>query len=93
MFSSAVSVGMRLYCWKMNPSRSRRSSVRCVLSRVDSSVSPTNAWPDVRRSRPATHCMSVLLPEPDGPMIAVKRRDGKSTVTPARACTAASPSP
>ena len=37
--------------------------------------------------------MSVDLPEPDGPMIAVKRPAGKATLTPARACTAASPSP
>ena len=71
MFSSAVSDGIRLYCWKMNPSRSRRSSVNAVLSRPESAVSPMYTSPDVSRSRPATHCISVLLPEPDGPMIAV----------------------
>ena len=37
--------------------------------------------------------MSVDLPEPDGPMIALKRPRSKETVTPASASTAASPSP
>ena len=30
-------------------------------------------WPEVSVSRPARQCISVDLPEPDGPMIAVKR--------------------
>ena len=34
--------------------------------------------PLVGRSRPASRCMSVDLPEPEGPMIAVKRPAGKS---------------
>ena len=37
--------------------------------------------------------MSVDLPEPDGPMIAVNAPAGSSRVTPASASTAASPSP
>ena len=37
--------------------------------------------------------MSVDLPEPDGPMIAANRPAGNSTLTPASASTAASPSP
>ena len=93
MFSFAESVGMRLYCWKMKPRRSRRSSVSSVLLSPERSVSPMNADPEVSRSRPATHCMSVLLPEPEGPMMAVNFRAGNSTVTPASAWIAASPSP
>ena len=31
-------------------------------------------------SRPARQCISVLLPEPDGPMMAVKRPAGSPTV-------------
>ena len=31
-----------------------------------------NTWPDVSESSPARQCISVDLPEPDGPMIAVK---------------------
>ena len=38
-------------------------------------------------------CISVDLPEPDGPMIAVNAPAGKSRVTPSSAWTAASPSP
>jgi hypothetical protein len=38
-------------------------------------------------------CIRVDLPDPDGPMIAVKRPRSKSTVTPASASTAAEPSP
>ena len=37
--------------------------------------------------------MRVDLPEPDGPMIALKRPRSKPTLTPASAFTAASPSP
>jgi hypothetical protein len=38
-------------------------------------------------------CISVDLPDPEGPMIAAKRPAEKSTVTSASASTAASPSP
>jgi hypothetical protein len=38
-------------------------------------------------------CISVDLPEPEGPMIALKRPRSKSTVTPSSASTAAAPSP
>ena len=72
MFSSAVSVGMRLNVWNTKPMRSRRSRVSSLSDSVDSSTSPMNTCPDVSESRPATQCISVDLPEPDGPMIAVK---------------------
>ena len=52
-----------------------------------------NAWPDVGWSRPAMQCMSVDLPEPDGPMTAVNWPCPKVTLTPARACTSAWPDP
>ena len=74
MFSSAVSVGSRLNCWKMKPTCSRRSFVSAASDRPVSSVSPTNTSPRVTVSRPARQCMSVDLPEPDGPMIAVYSR-------------------
>ena len=38
-------------------------------------------------------CIRVDFPEPDGPMIAVSLPRSKSTETPARACTSASPLP
>ena len=71
MFSSAVSVGMRLYDWNTKPMRSRRTCVSCFSVSALRSTSPRNTWPLVRRSSPAMQCSSVDLPEPDGPMIAV----------------------
>ena len=93
MFSSAVSVGMRLNDWKMKPRWVRRSLVRFRWFMRPISWPSTTARPDVTRSRPAMQCMSVDLPEPEGPMIAVKRPDAKSTSIPSRAVTAVSPEP
>ena len=93
MFSYAVSVGTRLKAWNTKPRRSRRRSVSCLSESVPSSVSPMNTWPDVSVSSPATQCISVDLPEPDGPMIAVKRPGANATVTSSSARTAVSPRP
>ena len=49
--------------------------------------------PDVGLSSPARMCMSVDLPEPDGPMTAVAFAGAMSTDTPRSASTAVSPSP
>ena len=93
MFSSAVSTGIRLKNWKMKPSLSRRSLVRSPSSRSVISTPSSTTEPEVGRSSPARMCISVDLPEPDGPMIALKRPRSKATLTPASASTAASPSP
>ena len=58
---------MRLKAWKMKPTLSRRRIVSCLSCSVDRSVPPMNALPALRRSSPATQCISVDLPEPDGP--------------------------
>ena len=50
-------------------------------------------WPAVGLSSPASRCISVDLPDPDGPTIAVSSPAGNSRLTPRRASTAASPSP
>ena len=50
-------------------------------------------WPEVKVSSPATQCMSVDLPDPDGPMMAVKRPRSKSTVMSSSARTSVSPLP
>ena len=71
MFSSAVSTGTRLKAWKTKPSRSRRSRVRPASSSLESSSPSSTTEPEVGLSSPASRCMSVDLPEPDGPMIAV----------------------
>ena len=93
MFSRASRTGSRLKDWKTNPTRSRRSSVSLRSSSWVISTPSRMTEPDVGRSRPARMCISVDLPEPDGPMMAVNRPLGKPTVTPSSAWTVASPSP
>ncbi|MNW61578.1 hypothetical protein D3C74_396480 [compost metagenome] len=93
MFSSAVSVGTRLNDWKTNPSWVRRSFVSCRWFMPETTRSSTTTVPAVGESSPAMQCMRVDLPEPEGPMIAVKRPRPKSTSTPASAWTAVGPLP
>ena len=71
MFSFAVSIGSRLKNWKMKPMCSRRSFVSCVSFSSPISVSAIQTSPAVGWSSPARMCMSVDLPEPDGPITAV----------------------
>ncbi len=52
----------------------RRSFVSSLSSRFVISVPSIETEPEVGRSRPARMCMSVDLPEPDGPMTAVSLR-------------------
>ena len=93
MFSAAVSIGSRLKNWKMKPMWSRRSLVSAVSSRSPISWPATVTDPAVGLSSPARMCISVDLPEPDGPMTAVRRLSAMSTETPRRASTAVSPLP
>ena len=93
MFSSAVSIGSRLKNWKMKPMWRRRSMVRAVSERPVTSVSPIQTSPAVGWSRPARMCMSVDLPEPEGPITATSSPSATSSVTPRRASTAVSPMP
>ncbi len=90
MFSAAVSVGTRLKDWKTKPIRSRLNWVRPASSSSPISWSPMYVCPDVGLSRPAMQCMSVDLPEPDGPITAVNRPRSNWTVIPSRARTTAS---
>src|SRR5436305_4822397 len=92
-FSSAVKTGIRLKNWKTKPSLSRRSSVSAESSSPVMSTPSSSTVPEVGLSSPARMCISVDLPDPEGPMIAVKRSRSKLVLTPARASTAASPSP
>ena len=70
MFSSALSIGSRLKNWKTKPMCSRRSIVSLESSSVVISVPATATVPLVGLSRPASVCISVDLPEPDGPITA-----------------------
>ena len=78
---------MRLNAWKMNPILVRRSLVSFVSDSRDSSVSPVQTRPEVGWSSPAAMCRSVLLPEPDGPITAVKVPRWNSASIPANAVT------
>ena len=93
MFSFAFSIGRRLKNWKTKPMCSRRSFVRSLSLSVVISVPATATSPDVGLSSPARMCISVDLPDPDGPMTAVALPGAISTVTPRSASTAVSPSP
>ena len=92
-FSSAVRTGSRLKNWKTKPSLSRRSLVSSPSSRPVISSPSSRTVPAVGVSSPARMCIRVDLPEPDGPMIAVKRPRSKPVLTSTSASTAASPSP
>ena len=72
MFSPAVRVGMRLNDWKTKPMRSRRNMVSASSASGQLGVADPGLAAEVSRSSPATQCMRVDLPEPEGPMIAVK---------------------
>src|SRR5207237_2315819 len=78
---------------KTNPTCSRRSRVRARSGRPDSSARPILTEPEVGVSSPARQCMSVDLPDPDGPMIAVNSAVANWTVTLRSARTAVSPEP
>ena len=93
MFWVTVSDGIRLNAWKTNPIRSRLRIVSRRSLSPASSVSPSATVPEVGRSSPAATCRNVLLPDPDGPMIAVNDPRGSAMLIPSSATTAPSPSP
>jgi hypothetical protein len=93
MFCSAVRAGSRLNDWKTKPTWSRRNKVSARSDRPLSSVSPMRTEPDVTVSSPARQCISVDLPDPDGPMMAANAPVSKPTDTPSKAWTALGPCP
>ena len=82
MFSSAVSIGSRLKDWNTKPTLRRRRSVSSLSFSFAISVPPICTLPEEGWSRPARMCMSVDLPDPEGPMTAVSWPCGNSTVIP-----------
>ena len=93
MFCSAVNIGSRLKLWKMKPILWRRSMVSWLSVMVVMSAPSNMMCPPVAESSPASVCISVDLPEPDGPMMAVNRPCSNATFTPRSAWTAFSPFP
>lgn len=93
MFCRAVRVGSRLKAWNTNPTLSRRTRVSARSSSAPRSTLSISTHPEVTLSRPARQCMSVDLPDPDGPMTAEKLPRENATSMPSTARTALSPSP
>ncbi len=93
MFPLTSSVGTRLKAWKTNPTRRRRRIVRSASARLVISVEPSQARPLVAMSRPAMMCMSVDLPDPLGPMMAVNCPCRRPMLTSSRAVTVFGPLP
>jgi len=93
MLSAAVRAGSRLYAWNTKPTRSRRSRVSRRSGSVVISVPPIHTCPPSALSSPAMQCISVDLPDPDGPMMAVKVPVPISRQTWSSAVTRVGPSP
>ena len=66
-FSSAVSVGIRLNCWKTKPNAFSRSSASSRSPSAARSRPSKKTLPALGRSRAPSSCSSVVLPEPLGP--------------------------
>ncbi len=79
---------MRWNPWKTMPIRSRRSRVRRDSDHSVTSSPSTRTRPLVGASRPAAQLRNVDLPDPDGPMTAVKVPVSKARSTPSSARTA-----
>src|SRR3989449_4943752 len=90
-FSAAVSTGNRLYDWNTNPIRRERYRL-FALSSIEASETPSmRTSPEVRSSRPEKQFRSVVLPHPDGPMIATISPRGIARFTPRSAWTLTAP--
>ena len=94
MFCSAVSIGQQVEGLEDEADVvAAEEGQRGVVERRRARRRRRSRVPPVGWSSPARQCISVDLPEPDGPMMAVNRPAGRSRSTPRRACTAASPRP
>jgi hypothetical protein len=65
----------------MKPVLWRRTLSRTLLDALVSVVPPKITVPELTESSPAAHCMRVVFPAPDGPIIAVNSPVLKATDT------------
>ena len=93
MFSSAVSIGSRLKNWKTKPMCCAAELRQVGVAELVISVPAIATVPRVGLSRPARMCISVDLPEPDGPITAVSLPLRDLERDAAQRATAVSPSP
>jgi hypothetical protein len=74
-FSKAVSSGSSMPCWKTKPNSSRRRRDSAASAKVSSRKGDEEVFkvmaPASGLKIPARQCSRVVLPEPDGPMIAM----------------------
>ena len=91
MFSSAVSVGIRLNDWNTSPICRRRKSVRSRSFSVAEVRAVDEHAPASGVARPAIRCSSVLLPDPLAPMTARNCPAATSSEIPASASTVCLP--
>ena len=70
MFSSTFKVPTRLNIWKMNPTRSRRYTVREASDMEPRSIPSTVTVPESGASSPPSTFSRVLFPEPLAPITA-----------------------
>ena len=87
MFSMPVSVSSRLESWKMKPSSSRRKALSLFFDMVVMSLPLMSMRPAEGRSMVEMQLSIVVLPEPDGPMMATNSPRATSKLTPASAYT------
>ena len=92
-FSTSESSGRRLYRWKTNPIRRRRTRANASSSSDARSTPSKNTLPAVGREIPPSRWSSVLLPEPEAPVIATNSPCSMERSTPSRAATLAAPAP
>ncbi len=90
-FSRALSVGMRLKVWKMNPIEAARTRVTSASRRAARSWPSKSTTPEVGRSSPPSICSRVVLPCPVGPWMASHSPSSMTRSTPASASTVARP--
>src|SRR3712207_8628331 len=76
---------MRLYVWKMKPIFSALKRVRFLSDIPEMDSPPTNTSPLSNSSRPDRQLRSVVLPHPEGPMMATISPRGILKSTPRRA--------
>ena len=90
-FRQADKVANRLNCWKTKPIRRFRTWASSSSDMVLTSSPARRNLPEVGTSRHPRMCISVDLPEPDGPMTATYSPLRISKETPRRASTSRVP--